>query len=178
LSKSKRRNVAFAVGKPRYALKVQTHKQNDFVEFRSDLIDPALLRPGRFDRCVYIGIPTAKDERVRILEALTRKFRLASDDGREITSTEDRQSFLFDIVGEFLSTNSLEYLTGADFYALSSDAMLNAITRKINLIEQQKLDKDSVEIFVSREDFRLAAQKLVPSVSREDLEHYQNLKNS
>ena len=157
-------------------------------DYRSDLIDPALLRPGRFDRCVYIGIPTAKDERVRILEALTRKFRLTSDDGCEMTTPEDRHSFLFDIVGDFLSTNFLESLTGADFYALCSDAMLNAITRKINLIEKRKLDKksvdvnsienDSVEIFVSREDFRLAAQKLVPSVSREDLNYYQSLKNS
>lgn len=147
-----------------------------------------MLRPGRFDRCVYIGIPTAKDERVRILEALTRKFRLVTDEGREITSAKDRQSFLFDIVGHFLSTDSLESLTGADFYALCSDAMLNAITRKINLIEKQKFDKasvdknlienESVDIFVNQEDFRLASLKLVPSVSREDLKYYQSLKNS
>ena len=54
---------------------------------RSDLIDPALLRPGRFDRLVYVGLPTGDAEKVRILAALTRKFRLAADDGNELVAT-------------------------------------------------------------------------------------------
>jgi peroxin-6 len=54
---------------------------------RSDLIDPALLRPGRFDRLVYVGLPTGDAEKVRILAALTRKFRLAADDGNELVTT-------------------------------------------------------------------------------------------
>merc|ERR1719510_2367720 len=44
---------------------------------RPDLIDPALLRPGRFDRLVYLGIPSEKTEKLRILKALTRKFILS-----------------------------------------------------------------------------------------------------
>ena len=42
-------------------------------------IDQALLRPGRFDRLVYVGPPEAKTEQLKILEALTRKFKLHSD---------------------------------------------------------------------------------------------------
>ena len=30
---------------------------------RPDLIDPALMRPGRFDRLVYLGIPTSKEDK-------------------------------------------------------------------------------------------------------------------
>jgi len=41
---------------------------------RPDLIDPALLRPGRFDRLVYMGISEDRASQLRILKALTRKL--------------------------------------------------------------------------------------------------------
>jgi SpoVK/Ycf46/Vps4 family AAA+-type ATPase len=36
-----------------------------------DIIDPALLRPGRLDKKLYIGLPSA-DERVSIIKAITK----------------------------------------------------------------------------------------------------------
>lgn len=45
---------------------------------RPDLIDPALLRPGRLDKSYYIGYPDV-DERERILIALSRKMNLSTD---------------------------------------------------------------------------------------------------
>jgi peroxin-6 len=41
---------------------------------RPDLIDSSLLRPGRFDKLVYVPIAKEVNERVNILKALTRKF--------------------------------------------------------------------------------------------------------
>ncbi len=45
---------------------------------RPDMIDPALLRPGRFDKLIYIGIPD-KEQRKRIFEIHTKKMPLAKD---------------------------------------------------------------------------------------------------
>ncbi len=45
---------------------------------RPNLVDPALLRPGRFDELVYVGVPSA-DGRRRILSIQTQKMPLAGD---------------------------------------------------------------------------------------------------
>jgi transitional endoplasmic reticulum ATPase len=45
---------------------------------RPNLIDPALLRPGRFDELVYVPVPNAEG-RLRILEIQTERMPLADD---------------------------------------------------------------------------------------------------
>lgn len=40
---------------------------------RPDIIDSAVLRPGRLDKILYVGLPTASD-RVDILRAITKVF--------------------------------------------------------------------------------------------------------
>lgn len=47
---------------------------------RPDMIDPALLRPGRLDKVLYVPLPPA-DGRVAILHALTRHTPLAAGEG-------------------------------------------------------------------------------------------------
>ena len=57
---------------------------------RPNLIDPALLRPGRFDELVYVGVPDAAG-RERILEIQTEKMPLAADvDLRSIAAQAER----------------------------------------------------------------------------------------
>jgi peroxin-6 len=46
---------------------------------RPDLIESALLRPGRFDRLLYLGLSKDQDAQCKILQALTRQFYLAPD---------------------------------------------------------------------------------------------------
>ena len=81
------------------------------------LLDQALQRPGRFDRLVYVGPPEAKNEQLKILEALTRKFKLHAN-----------LDLLADVIYQIPSNFTL---TGADFYALVVDTMMAAMERLI-----------------------------------------------
>lgn len=43
---------------------------------RPDLLDPSILRAGRFDKQIYLGISKNVDDRVKILKAQTRNSQL------------------------------------------------------------------------------------------------------
>lgn len=146
---------------------------------RPDLLDEALLRPGRFDKMLYLGISDTDEKQTKILEALTRKFQL--DDGVDLKKIAEKCSFTY---------------TGADFYALCSDSMLNAMTRvagevdekikayNADVIAQGKNEvnsrwwfdnvatKEDTTVLVKMEDFIKAQNELNPSVSAEELQHY------
>ena len=47
---------------------------------RPDLVDPALLRPGRFDTLLYVGVDASVEGRLRVLTALTKKFRIEEEE--------------------------------------------------------------------------------------------------
>ena len=46
---------------------------------RPDLLDPSILRAGRFDKQIYLGISRKKEDRVKILKAQTRNTKLSKD---------------------------------------------------------------------------------------------------
>ncbi|XP_074659019.1 peroxisomal ATPase PEX6-like [Tubulanus polymorphus] len=126
---------------------------------RPDLLDPALLRPGRFDKMLYVGISDDVNAKINILQALTRKFELA----------------------ETCRLNSIAMkcpanMTGADFYALCSDATLHAITKKIELLENGT-HVDQSSLVIEEDDFMEALKNLQPSVSLEELERYSEIRN-
>ena len=74
----------------------------------------------RFDRMLYLGVSDTHEAQLNILEALTRKFRL--DPGLDLRNVAEKCPFNY---------------TGADFYALCADAMLNAMSRKAEGIEEK-----------------------------------------
>lgn len=152
---------------------------------RPDLLDEALLRPGRFDKMLYLGISDTDDKQTKILEALTRKFKLS--DEVDLAAIAEKCSFT---------------LTGADFYALCSDSMLNAMTRTANEVdaklktfnEQRVADKKEevssrwwfdnvatpadINVLVTMKDFEKSLSELVPSVSADELNHYLRVKEN
>ncbi|XP_009893168.1 PREDICTED: peroxisome biogenesis factor 6 [Charadrius vociferus] len=121
---------------------------------RPDLLDPALLRPGRFDKLVYVGINEDRESQLQVLSAVTRKFKL--DPSVNLTTILEKCP---------------AQLTGADIYALCSDAMMYAVKRKVEWIEEG-LDTESSALILTMEDFLQAAARLQPSVSEQELLRY------
>ncbi|KAJ8246463.1 hypothetical protein GJAV_G00268110 [Gymnothorax javanicus] len=121
---------------------------------RPDLLDQSLLRPGRFDKLVYVGITEDKDSQLQVLKAIVRKFRV--DPSLNLAAVVERCP---------------ARLTGADLYALCSDAMTTAIKRKIRHIGEG-LDTEESSLTLTAEDFAQALERLQPSVSEQDLARY------
>ncbi|XP_076659143.1 peroxisomal biogenesis factor 6 [Halictus rubicundus] len=127
---------------------------------RPDLIDPALLRPGRFDKLLYVGIHSDRDAQLKVLEALTRKFKLR-ENGEELAQLIDQLP---------------AHTTGADLYSVCSNAWLNAARKVLSKLEQNDLMDDLNEpITVELEDFLKAAREMVPSVTEEEAERYRRM---
>jgi len=105
---------------------------------RPDLLDPSLLRPGRLDRLVYLGIPTEQNERVRILASQLRKMNLdeteQDSDGNENGNATTASERMARLVVERLPPR----LSGADMSKLSSAAMLHALRRLCQEAEQER----------------------------------------
>lgn len=131
---------------------------------RPDLLDQALLRPGRFDKMLYLGVSDSHEKQLTILEALTRKF------------TMHPRLSLRRVAGSLPFT-----YTGADLYALCSDAMLKAITRQASAVDAKIkalpggpvstayffdhfATKGDIAVMVTEEDFADAQRELVGSV--------------
>lgn len=122
---------------------------------RPDLLDPSLLRPGRLDRLLYCGTMNTPESQCSVLKALTRKFNLHDDvDLLQIASKVPKN------------------FTGADSYALCSNAWLIAVKREI---EQQ--NESGKQVLVKMQDFERSLNNISPSVSLEELNYYQKLRN-
>ncbi|XP_066504256.1 peroxisomal ATPase PEX6 [Hoplias malabaricus] len=121
---------------------------------RPDLLDQSLLRPGRFDKLVYVGISEDKESQLQVLKAIVRKFKV------------DPTVNLSDIV-----ERCPPQLTGADLYALCSDAMMSAIKRKILRITEG-LESEDTALVLCAEDFISALNTLQPSVSEQEMNKY------
>ncbi|OLD04862.1 AAA family ATPase [archaeon 13_1_20CM_2_54_9] len=120
---------------------------------RINAIDPALRRPGRFDREIEIGVPD-RDGRLEVLQIHTRGMPLAED--------VDLKK-LADVTHGFV---------GADLEALAKEAAIRALRRilpEINL-EADNIPKDVLKkIIVRMADFQEALKEVEPSAMREVL---------
>mgnify|MGYP000268166514 CR=1 FL=1 len=118
---------------------------------RPDAVDPALRRPGRFDREIEIGIPDKKG-RLEILQIHTRNMPLDKD-----------------VDLEKLAEITHGY-TGADLAALCKEAAMKALRRylpEINL-EEERIPPEVLEkMVVKMEDFMAAYREIVPTAMRE-----------
>ncbi|MCZ7373067.1 MAG: AAA family ATPase, partial [Candidatus Methanoperedens sp.] len=118
---------------------------------RPNAIDPALRRPGRFDREIEIGVPDRKS-RLEILQIHTRGMPLTKD-----------------VKLEELADHSHGFV-GADLAALAREAAMSSIRRVLPEID---LDVQSIpanilnKMNVTAEDFNNALREMTPSALRE-----------
>ncbi|GAB5571528.1 peroxisome biogenesis factor 6 isoform X1 [Prionailurus iriomotensis] len=124
---------------------------------RPDLLDPALLRPGRFDKLVFVGVSEDRASQLRVLSAITRKFKL--EPSVSLVNVLDRCP---------------PQLTGADLYSLCSDAMTAALKRRVQDLEEG-LEPGSSALLLTMEDLLQAAARLQPSVSEQELLRYKRI---
>ena len=118
---------------------------------RRDAIDPALRRPGRFDRELEISVPD-KNGRAEIINIHTRGMPISDD---------------FEI--EWLLDNSYGFV-GADISALVRESAMKALRRylpEIDLDEEQIPPEVLEKMEVRMSDFRQAIKEIEPSALRE-----------
>ncbi|HIH27751.1 MAG TPA: CDC48 family AAA ATPase [Methanoregulaceae archaeon] len=118
---------------------------------RVDAIDPALRRPGRFDREIEIGVPSEPD-RIEILKIHTRGMPLSGD---------------VDLLALGQQTHGF---VGADLAALAREAAIRALRRylpEMNLDDEEIPPEILDRMEVNARDFRTAQRDVSPSAMRE-----------
>ena len=132
---------------------------------RPDIIDPAMLRPGRLDKLLYVPMPDYND-RCSILETITRNLKLENDvDFKKINDDKRMEGF-----------------SGADIAALVREAQLHALKRlnqkeKENSKNNMNIKNEEIKEFkINMTDFEYSLNNILPSVSVNDKKKYENLK--
>ncbi|OAX42577.1 AAA-domain-containing protein [Rhizopogon vinicolor AM-OR11-026] len=141
---------------------------------RPDMIDPAMVRPGRLDKLLYVDLPSA-DERVEIVRTLVRKVPLAPTE-------PDAETVLQGV--EHVMREKCDGYSGADLAAVVREAGVAALKRVLGALDQMDesgcvvadLDRDRPRVLVLLEDFVRAQDKVGPSVSAVQRRKYEALR--
>jgi cell division protease FtsH len=109
---------------------------------RPDILDPALLRPGRFDRQILVPLPT-QDERVEILKVHMRDKKIDAS------------------VDPVIIARGTPGMSGADLANLVNEAALFAVRRGVQEIYRQDFDaaRDRVLMGLKRESLALSGEE-------------------
>ncbi|CAJ1372950.1 unnamed protein product [Effrenium voratum] len=130
---------------------------------RPDMVDPALMRPGRFDKICYCGLPS-EAEKLDICQVLARKNKLT--DGAPASAEADLNVQLRQLVSRLP-----RLFTSADINALFSSAKIEAVNEKLKkeAVGEPKITMghlytalESAKASVSESDERRHAQIFAP----------------
>ena len=123
---------------------------------RPDLIDSALLRPGRLDRHVHVPVPD-EDARRKILEVHTRNKPLADDVDLDAIARKT------------------EGYVGADIEAVAREASMNASREFIGSVSREEVGESVGNVRVTMQHFEGALDEVNPSVTPETRERYEEI---
>ncbi len=125
---------------------------------RPDIIDPALLRPGRFDRILYVP-PPDRESRLQIIKIHTKKKPLDQDVNIEVLA------------------DKTDGYTGADIASLSSAAVMLALREHITKYPDSKeAEKQAKDLKINMQHFEDAMKKIRP-LSKQEIDMYKNVAN-
>lgn len=140
---------------------------------RPDMIDAAMLRPGRLDKTLFIELPNF-EEKLDIIKTLART------NGTPLSNDVDFEAIIRD--------ESCRNFSGADLAALIRESSVLALkrsffrTEEVHSITENNLEKEfgelntsSEDVIVTMQDFSNALKKVKPSVSDKDRQKYERL---
>lgn len=123
---------------------------------RPDMLDTALLRPGRFDKILLVNAPEEAG-RLQILKIHTKKMPIS--DGEKLLTEKEKENFLKEFAKQ------TDGYTGADLEAVTREAAYFALRTDINSPNVQK------------KDFSEALRKIRPSVTAQTIELYKKIES-
>ncbi len=123
---------------------------------RPDLIDSALLRPGRLDRHVHVPVPD-EEARHAIFEVHTRHKPLADDVDLEALAEQT------------------EGYVGADIEAVCREAAMAASREFIDSVSLEDIGDSVGNVRITAEHFEDALGEVTPSVTEETRERYEEI---
>ncbi|KAG0603067.1 hypothetical protein M758_10G063700 [Ceratodon purpureus] len=131
---------------------------------RPDMIDPALLRPGRLDTLLYVPLPDAPG-RASIMRTLVRSVPISPDVD----------------VGAIGARPQCEGFSGADLASLVREACTAALKDRIRMANgadnmSHGVDTKSERLCVTSRHFEIALTRVFPSVSNTDRKRYEALR--
>jgi len=124
---------------------------------RPDMLDPGLLRPGRFDKILLVNAPE-EEGRLKILRIHSEKIPIGS--GSKVFSESEKSKFLNEI-----AKRTIGY-TGADLEALAREAAMIALRESIDCK------------IVNKKHFDEAIKKVKPSVTRPTIDAYKKIEDN
>ncbi len=141
-----------------------------------NLLDPALRRPGRFDREIEIGVPS-KEGRLDIMKIHTRNMPI----GREVSTQKyalcepkEREKILVEFAAK------THGFVGADLAMLCKEAAMVVLRRELpdlKFDEEEPIPKEVLErMVVTKKDFAEALKVVRPSAMREVLVEVPNIR--
>jgi len=131
---------------------------------RPELLDPALMRPGRLDQIIYIPLPDMP-ARLGVLKAATRKSPLQKDVDLK---------YLAEYTDGFSGADLTEICMRAAKFAISESIqhdMQRKREREEKGIEEEEEEEDPVP-FITRDHFQKAMEFARKSVSKEELQRF------
>ncbi|MDO8528590.1 MAG: CDC48 family AAA ATPase [Nanoarchaeota archaeon] len=124
---------------------------------RPDMLDPALLRPGRFDRILLVNAPE-EPGRLNVIKIHTKNMPLG--DGKKLFNDKEKGVFFSEIAKETAG------YTGADIEALVRESAMLSLRESIDAKQ------------VTKKHFDDALKKIKPSVTKFTIETYKKVEES